>query len=68
MASLDTNLKSHSNRFIRLGTRQPMFGVDSTYPLQLAPRPPCPIRIAVIGNHLPRQWYSADDGGSIYNG
>jgi len=32
-----------------------MFGVDSTYPLQLAPRPPCPIRIAVIGNHLPRQ-------------
>jgi glycosyltransferase involved in cell wall biosynthesis len=55
MASSDTNLRSHSNRFIRPGTRQPIFGVDSTSSLQLAPRPQRQVRIAVIGNHLPRQ-------------
>jgi glycosyltransferase involved in cell wall biosynthesis len=35
--------------------RHPVFGVDSAYPLQLTPRPQRPVRIAVIGNHLPRQ-------------
>jgi glycosyltransferase involved in cell wall biosynthesis len=35
--------------------RLPVFRADSAYPLQLAPRPQRPARIAVIGNHLPRQ-------------
>jgi glycosyltransferase involved in cell wall biosynthesis len=35
--------------------RLPVFGADSAYRLQLAPRPQRPARIAVIGNHLPRQ-------------
>ncbi|MGA3133167.1 MAG: glycosyltransferase family 4 protein, partial [Terracidiphilus sp.] len=32
-----------------------IFGANSASSLQLAPRPQRPIRIAVIGNHLPRQ-------------
>jgi len=32
-----------------------IFGVDSASSLQVVPRPRHPIRIAVIGNHLPRQ-------------
>jgi len=35
--------------------RHPVFGVDSISPHLLAPRPLAPVRIAVIGNHLPRQ-------------
>ena len=35
--------------------RSRIFGANSASSLQLAPRPQRPIRIAVIGNHLPRQ-------------
>jgi glycosyltransferase involved in cell wall biosynthesis len=55
MATPISTLNSQSNRFIRPGIRHPIFGVDSTSALQLAPRPLRPVRIAVIGNHLPRQ-------------
>jgi glycosyltransferase involved in cell wall biosynthesis len=55
MAASNTSLNSQSNRLIRPETRRPVFGVDSTFSLQLAPRPQRPVRIAVIGNHLPRQ-------------
>jgi len=40
---------------MRSEARRPVFGADSTSSLQLAPRPQRPVRIAVIGNHLPRQ-------------
>jgi glycosyltransferase involved in cell wall biosynthesis len=55
MAAPSTSLNSQSNRLIRSETRRPVFGIDSTSFLQLAPRPLRPVRIAVIGNHLPRQ-------------
>jgi glycosyltransferase involved in cell wall biosynthesis len=55
MAAPNITLHSQSNRLIRHETRRPVFGIDSTSSLQLAPRPLRPVRIAVIGNHLPRQ-------------
>jgi glycosyltransferase involved in cell wall biosynthesis len=55
MAAPNTTLNSLSNRLMRPEARHPVFGVDSISSLQLAPRPQRPVRIAVIGNHLPRQ-------------
>jgi glycosyltransferase involved in cell wall biosynthesis len=55
MAAPNATLNSHSLRLIRPEAPRPVFGVDSTSSLQLAPRPLRPVRIAVIGNHLPRQ-------------
>jgi glycosyltransferase involved in cell wall biosynthesis len=55
MAAPSTSLNSQSNRLICSEARRPVFGADSTSFLQLAPRPLRPVRIAVIGNHLPRQ-------------
>jgi hypothetical protein len=55
MAAPNTTLNSQSNRLMRPEARRPVFGADSTSSLQLAPRPQRPVRIAVIGNHLPRQ-------------
>ncbi len=55
MAAPNSTFNSKSNRFIPLEARNPVFGVDSVSSLQLAPRPLRPVRIAVIGNHLPRQ-------------
>jgi glycosyltransferase involved in cell wall biosynthesis len=50
MAAPNTSLNSQSNRFIYPEARHKTFS-----PLQLAPRSHRPVRIAVIGNHLPRQ-------------
>src|ERR1035441_6099446 len=55
MAAPSTSLNSESSRLIRSEARRPVFGIDSTSFLQLAPRPQRAVRIAVIGNHLPRQ-------------
>jgi glycosyltransferase involved in cell wall biosynthesis len=55
MAALNTTLNSQSNRLIHHEAWRPEFVVDSTSSLQLAPRSQRPVRIAVIGNHLPRQ-------------
>jgi glycosyltransferase involved in cell wall biosynthesis len=55
MAASNTFLDSQSNRLIYPEAQQKIFGVDSTSSLQLAPRTQRPLRIAVIGNHLPRQ-------------
>src|ERR1035441_1488901 len=55
MATPNTTLNSHTIRLIHPEARYPVFGADSTSSLQLAPRPLRPVRIAVIGNHLPRQ-------------
>jgi len=55
MAVPSTALNAQSNRLTYPEMRRSLFGVDSTSSLQLVPRPLRPIRIAVIGNHLPRQ-------------
>ena len=55
MAPSNAFLDSQSNCLIYPGVRHRIFGVDSASTLQLAPRPQRPFRIAVIGNHLPRQ-------------
>jgi glycosyltransferase involved in cell wall biosynthesis len=55
MAASDTSFNSKSSRLIYPEARHKIFGADSVPSLQLAPRPHRPIRIAVVGNHLPRQ-------------
>jgi glycosyltransferase involved in cell wall biosynthesis len=55
MAASKIALNSPSNRLIYPEDRHKVFGIDSASSLQLVPRPQHPIRIAVIGNHLPRQ-------------
>ena len=55
MAASNTSLSSQSNLHNYPEGRHKIFGVDLVSSLQLAPRPQRPIRIAVIGNHLPRQ-------------
>ena len=55
MAASNASLNSQSNRLNYSETRHKMFGSNSVSSLQLAPRPQRAVRIAVIGNHLPRQ-------------
>src|ERR1035437_2958211 len=55
MAALNTSLKLQSNRLIYPEALHKTFEVDSGSCLQLAPRPLRPVKIAVIGKHLPRQ-------------
>jgi glycosyltransferase involved in cell wall biosynthesis len=55
MAALNTSLKLQSNRLIYREALHKIFGVDPGSFLQLTPRPLRPLKIAVIGNHLPRQ-------------
>jgi glycosyltransferase involved in cell wall biosynthesis len=55
MAAPSSTFNPQSNRLIYPDSRHRIFGVDSASSLQLAPRAQRPIRIAVVGNHLPRQ-------------
>jgi glycosyltransferase involved in cell wall biosynthesis len=55
MAAPSTSLNAQLNRPIRSEVRHQMFEVESASSLQLVPRPLRSVRIAVIGNHLPRQ-------------
>ena len=55
MAAPNTKLNSQPDRLARPQALRQILRADSTSPLQLAPRPRRHIRIAVIGNHLPRQ-------------
>ena len=55
MAALNTSLKLQSNHVIYPDALHKIFAVDAGSSLQLAPRPLRPVKIAVIGNHLPRQ-------------
>ena len=55
MAALNTSLKLQSNHVIYPEALHKIFAVDAGSFLQLAPRPLRPVKIAVIGNHLPRQ-------------
>ena len=55
MAASHITSGPQSNRLIYPEGRSNLLGVNSASSLELAPRPQRPIRIAVIGNHLPRQ-------------
>ena len=55
MAAANTSLISQSNLLSYPEARHRILGAGLVSALQLAPRPQRPIRIAVIGNHLPRQ-------------
>ena len=55
MAAPNTSLNSHSNCLTSPQARRRIFRVDSGSSLQLMPRPQHPIKVAIIGNHLPRQ-------------
>ncbi len=55
MTAPNTTFSSQSNRLIYPEGPHKIFGGNSALSLELAPRPQRPIRIAVIGNHLPRQ-------------
>jgi hypothetical protein len=55
MAASIISSNSHSNRLIYPEGRPNVLGVNPASSFQLAPRSQRPIRIAVIGNHLPRQ-------------
>ena len=55
MAAPSSTFDPQANRINRSEARHRLFGVDSASSLQLVPRPKRPVRIAVIGNHLPRQ-------------
>src|ERR1035437_939125 len=55
MAASNASLNSQSNCLTYREARHKFFGVNSASSLQLAPRSQRQIRIAVIGNHLPRQ-------------
>ena len=55
MAAPSRTFNSQSNRLIRPEARHPVFGGDSTSSLKMAPRSQRPVRVAVVGNHLPRQ-------------
>jgi glycosyltransferase involved in cell wall biosynthesis len=55
MAASHTTCSSQSNLHIYPEAQHKIFGINSASSIQLAPRPQRPIKIAVIGNHLPRQ-------------
>jgi len=55
MAASNASLNSQSDCLTYPEARHKFFGVSSASSLQLAPRSQRQIRIAVIGNHLPRQ-------------
>jgi glycosyltransferase involved in cell wall biosynthesis len=55
MATSKMTFNSQSNRLIYPEAPPKMLGVNMASSLQLASRPQRPMRIAVIGNHLPRQ-------------
>src|SRR5271166_3646029 len=55
MAASNTTLSSQSNSLVYPEVLPKIFGVVPAFSLQLATRPQRPLKIAVIGNHLPRQ-------------
>ncbi len=55
MAPPDTSFNSQPNALIQPETWSPAFGNESPSRMQLLPSQLVPARIAVVGNHLPRQ-------------
>ena len=55
MSTPNISANSQPNTLTRREVWSPTFNTKSASSLQLIPRPSLPLRIAVIGNHLPRQ-------------
>jgi hypothetical protein len=55
MSTPNISANSQPNTMTRREVWSPTFNTKSASSLQLIPRPSLPLRIAVIGNHLPRQ-------------
>ena len=55
MAAPNISLNSQSYALMRRAVRHPAFGEEPASALQLMPSRPLPSRVAVVGNHLPRQ-------------
>ncbi|MGD0940608.1 MAG: glycosyltransferase family 4 protein [Terracidiphilus sp.] len=55
MAAPNTFPGLRPNTLMQHGVRLPVFGTDSAFSMKRISRRPNPTRIAVIGNHLPRQ-------------
>ena len=55
MSARNLPVNSQLNTLTRREVRPPAFKTKSASSLELIPSPSLPVRIAVIGNHLPRQ-------------
>ena len=55
MSAPDLSLNSQPNNPVRREPRPPVFGREPAYCLQPAHSRSLPVRVAVVGNHLPRQ-------------
>ena len=55
MSTPNISVNSQPNTLTRRGPRFPVFGKEPAYSLQPIPSRPLPVRVAVVGNHLPRQ-------------
>ena len=55
MAAPNISLNSQSHTLMRRAVRPPAFGEEPAAALQLMPSRSLPARVAVVGNHLPRQ-------------
>jgi glycosyltransferase involved in cell wall biosynthesis len=55
MPAPNISLNSNPNALILHDTRTPVFGRKTAFSLQSAPNRSLPARIAIVGNHLPRQ-------------
>jgi glycosyltransferase involved in cell wall biosynthesis len=55
MSTQNSSVNSQQTSLMLRGSRPPVFGTNSASSLQTIPRTPRPLRIAVVGNHLPRQ-------------
>src|ERR1035441_9342881 len=55
MAVSNVSLSSQPNALMRREVWPPAFGKESISRLQLMPTRSLPLRVAVVGNHLPRQ-------------
>src|ERR1700733_12959124 len=55
MSAPNISLNSQPNALMLRDARTPLFGRMPAFSRQPAPRPTLPGRIAIVGNHLPRQ-------------
>jgi glycosyltransferase involved in cell wall biosynthesis len=55
MSAPNLSVNSQANALMQRETRPPEFGRELAFSLQPAPSRSLPVRVAVIGNHLPRQ-------------
>jgi glycosyltransferase involved in cell wall biosynthesis len=55
MSAPNISVNAHAKTFVLRDARTPVFGRKQTFTRQPAPSRSLPVRMAVIGNHLPRQ-------------